>query len=65
MYHVSYFKAVDSSRFVCYMDRHALMHPERNESVLIVPGSFAQMRDDMFAQDDADLDYAARYYGYR
>jgi hypothetical protein len=65
MYHVSYFKAVDSQQFVHCFDHHALMYPERSESVLMVPGSYAQMRDDMLAQDDADLEYAARYYGYR
>ena len=65
MYHVSYFKTVDSQQFICCFNHHALLHPERNESVLIVPGSYAQMRDDMHAQDEADLEYAARYYGYR
>lgn len=65
MYHVSYFKTADEKQFICCFDHHGLMYPERNESVMIVPGSIAQMQQDMRLQDEADLEYAARYYGYR
>lgn len=66
MYHVSYFKTIDAHpHFICCFDHHGLMFPEHNESVLIVPGSIAQMQQDMRLQDEADLEYAARYYGYR
>lgn len=65
MYHVSYFKPLNGSGYITCFDRHALMHPEKNESVMIVPGSIAQMQQDMRLQDEADLEYAARYYGYR
>jgi len=65
MYHVSYFKTVDSPKYICCMDHHALSFPERNESVMIVPGSVAQMQQDFRIQDEADLEYAARYDGYR
>jgi hypothetical protein len=40
-----------------------MLYPERNESVFIVPGSYAQMREDMRRQDEADLELAARWPG--
>jgi hypothetical protein len=66
MYHVSYFKTVDAHpHFICCFDHHGLMLPEKNECVWIVPGSIAQMQQDMRLSDEADADYAARYDGYR
>jgi hypothetical protein len=71
MTYVSYFRAVDwrsdephklSNTFIYCHDRHALMYPERSESVLMVPGSTAQMTQDMIAQDAADLERAACWY---
>ena len=63
MYHVSYFKTVDTQAFICCFDHHGMLYPERNESVFIVPGSYAQMREDMRRQDEADLELAARWPG--
>jgi len=64
MYYVSYFRTVDwrssitlrrlTNDYITCFDTHAISSPERNESVLMVPGSVSQMTADMLAQDEAD-----------
>lgn len=53
-------------RFECEMTDYASYSAERNESVLMVPGSIAQMQEDMRRQDqyDFELDCMAEYSGF-
>jgi 5,10-methylene-tetrahydrofolate dehydrogenase/methenyl tetrahydrofolate cyclohydrolase len=73
MYYVSYFRTVDwrtdaphrlTNDYITCFDTHAISSPERNESVLMVPGSVSQMTADMLAQDAADAERQARYDAY-
>lgn len=54
MLYVNYFKPFLENTFTAMPSTHALDYLDRTEQVLMVPGSIAQMIDDMLADDERD-----------
>lgn len=55
MLFVNYFKPFLEQTYLIQPSTYGMEYAEKNESVLMVPGTIEQMTDDMLAQDERDF----------